>query len=222
MTRPKIDILFLKIALKNAVLDEAQCERMVRVQAQSAAAGRRVPMARLCLDEGLLDESQIAKILRGERYMEVRAADKHLASIYEGMGLATREQLDECLVDQRFAFKERSSGDFPRLNDILRDKGIVTEKQMEDALRLHEVTRDPSRRLSIAEVLDALKGVQRPPTHSGEFLTEVLAEFGIDRKAAEAKYQQEIEIYAECPKCARSNLRSSSACKRCGAELAGS
>ncbi|MBI4617646.1 MAG: hypothetical protein HY720_28800 [Planctomycetes bacterium] len=215
MPKPKIDVLFLKIALRNGAITEEACENLVRKQSELALAGQRVPMARICLDEKVLDENQVAKILRAERYMEVRGADKHLAQVLEIMQVVDPDRIAECLAEQKRIYRETKTGDFPRLADIVVLRGHATPKQIEEAVKLQEETRLPSQRLSPSRAIERLKEGQKPPD-STQSLTDVLAEFGIDRAEAEAKYKQEIEIYVQCEYCGRSNLRSASKCKRCG------
>jgi hypothetical protein len=212
-----IDVVFLRIARKNGVLTAQECDELVTAQRALGEGDEWRSVAEIGLERGLLTEEQVGRIRRGERYMQVRAADRHLGEVCEMMGLVEREQVDDCLAQQKRAFQREGGDDLPRLGDLLQDRGFVGSDALLRATRVHEETRDPSRRMKrpSSEVLDA--GVR--PADSGRFIAEILAEFGIDRKRAEEEYRQEIEIYVDCPNCGRSNLRSSPICRRCETAL---
>ena len=205
------------IARKNGALSDEQCNELVEEQRLIGEGDAWRPVSEICLERGLLSEDQIDRIVQGERYMQIRAADRHLGEICEMMGLAERGAIKECLQDQKNAYRESGSGDLPRLGDLLLDRGFIDSEALVRATRVHEKTRDPSRRLEPPDPEVIESGVR--PGDSGRYIGEILAEFGIDRKAAEEKYRQEIEIYVECSGCGRSNLRSSSNCRRCESAL---
>ncbi len=135
---------FLRIALKNGLLDEGQCREVLAEKARIRQRGDDTPIGQVCLDLGLLDRGAVRKLRGAQAASQVIRLDTIYADIAVERGLVDRKMVLWALDRQR-ARKYRV-----RIGELLVDAGILEPAEHRELLdellrRIAEQERDARR-----------------------------------------------------------------------------
>ena len=131
------DLLFGKIAIGQGFCTKEHVERCVAIQSRSPD---RLPLGRILVDEGYLNEEQHSKVLTIQR-KNMRARDSITQREKEAIlfgklavreGLLTEEKVNECLSEQAREGEKRTLG------EIMVSKGCLTAAQVKTLLARQE------------------------------------------------------------------------------------
>jgi len=129
------DQLFVDLCLKSKLLTTAQVEECRKLQSMLSDNGFALPLSEIVGKKELLNPSQIRLVNVGIRYEEQREVDVELGDFILRKGFLPIEKLNECLTAQELPYKEGRH--FPRLEDLLIQKGHLTPQQLHVILRAY-------------------------------------------------------------------------------------
>jgi anti-anti-sigma factor len=133
MTR---DELFIDIAVKAKLLSLAQLEDCRKLREMLAVNSFALTMPEIIAKKEFLNPEQLRLINVAIRYEELKREDEALGSFIIRKGFLPPEKINECLAAQGSPYKEGRH--FPRLEELLTQKGYLTPQQVHVILRARE------------------------------------------------------------------------------------
>jgi anti-anti-sigma factor len=133
MTR---DELFVELAVKAKLLTPAQLEDCRKLRGMLMENAFPLTIPEIVAKKELLNADQIRMINVAIRYEELKREDEALGSFIARKGFLSEEKIRECLTAQALPFKEGRH--FPRIEELLTQKGYLTAQQMHVILRARE------------------------------------------------------------------------------------
>jgi hypothetical protein len=121
------DRRFTKIAISRGYLTEEGAARALRV-----ATVRRVPVAEVLLDEGVLSSRRVKRIQNHVRYRTMRREDKRYAELAVRRRMVTETQAKQALNEQRKRFE--GDRERVRLGNLLIEQSLITIDEDETLL----------------------------------------------------------------------------------------
>ncbi len=118
---------FLEAVRLSGLVPEIEIDRAVAFQKFAHARGKPLPLDRILLKFGLLDEKQIEALYRALTYFLWRKEDKLYAKIAVKNQLLTAQDSKRCLKEQKRAFKEKRV--LRRFNEIAFEKGLLNPNE---------------------------------------------------------------------------------------------
>ncbi len=119
---------FLDLATKAKFLTPDQLEDCRKLQKILLSNGFKLTLPEIVARKEILDRDQLRIVHMAVRYEEMRDDDVEFGRFVQKKGFLTREQLAECLGAQEAPFREGRH--FPRLEDLLVEKGYLTTQQV--------------------------------------------------------------------------------------------
>ena len=133
MTR---DDLFVDLALKSRMLSAPQLDDCRRLQTMLEQNGFSLGLREIISKKDLLTADQLRILNMALRYEEQKADDVAFGHFIQKKGFLTVEQLNELLAAQEAPY--RDGRHFPRLEDLLLQKGYLTPQQIHVLVRARE------------------------------------------------------------------------------------
>lgn len=133
MTR---DELFIHLALQSKLLTPAQLEDCRKLKEMLAEKAFALTIPEIIARKEFLSADQIRLINVGIRYEELKKEDEALGGFIVRKGFLSQDKIQECLAAQEAPFKEGRH--FPRLEELLTQKGHLTLQQVSVILRARE------------------------------------------------------------------------------------
>ena len=133
MTR---DELFIDLAVKAKLLSPAQLEDCRKLREMLEENSFTLTLTEIVAKKEFLNPDQLRLINVAVRYEEIKREDEALGAFIVRKGFIPGEKISECLAAQELPFKEGRH--FPRLEDLLTQKGYLTPQQMHVILRARE------------------------------------------------------------------------------------
>ncbi len=130
------DELFIDLCLKSKLLNAAQIEDCRRLKAMLAENGFSITVPEVVAKKELLSADQARLVSVSIRYEEMRENDLSLGDFILRKGFLAPEKLNECLSAQEAPYREGRH--FPRLEDLLIQKGHLSTQQIHVVLRAWE------------------------------------------------------------------------------------
>lgn len=130
------DERFIETALKAGLLTPDQvedCRKLRGVLSQNAFA---ISLPEIVVRKEILNPDQVRLINVAIRYEETREDDIKLGGFISRKGFLPKERVDECLTLQETPWREGRH--FPRLGDLLVQKGYLTPQQLHVISRARE------------------------------------------------------------------------------------
>lgn len=133
MTR---DEMFIDLALRTRLLTPAQLEDCRKLREMLAENAFALTLAEIVAKKEYLNADQMRVINVAIRYEEIKREDEALGGFIVRKGFLPQEKINECLASQIQPFKEGRH--FPRLEEMLTQKGYLSSQQMHVILRARE------------------------------------------------------------------------------------
>lgn len=133
MTR---DELFIELALKAKFLTTAQLDDCRKLRGMLADNSFALTLSEIVARKEYLNPDQLRLINVAIRYEETKREDEALGGFIARKGFLPQDKISECLAAQHLPFKEGRH--FPRLEDLLTQKGYLTPQQVHVILRARE------------------------------------------------------------------------------------
>lgn len=133
MTR---DEMFIHLALKAKILTPAQLEDCRKLKDMLAENAFALTIPEIIARKEFLNPDQIRLVNVAIRYEELKKEDEALGEFMSRKGFLPPDKVQECLSAQAAPFKEGRH--FPRLEELLTQKGYVTPQQLHVILRARE------------------------------------------------------------------------------------
>ena len=130
------DELFLDLVVKTKLLTPAQLEDCRKLREMLAEKSFSLTMSEIIAKKEFLNPDQLRLINVAIRYEELKREDEALGGFISRKGFLPPEKVQECLAAQEQPFKEGRH--FPRLEELLAQKGYLTAQQMHVILRARE------------------------------------------------------------------------------------
>lgn len=127
------DELFIDLCLKSKLLNAAQVEDCRKLKAMLAENGFSITVPEVVAKKELLNADQARLVNVSIRYEEMRETDLSLGDFILRKGFLAPEKLNECLSAQEAPYREGRH--FPRLEDLLVQKGHLSTPQLHVILR---------------------------------------------------------------------------------------
>jgi hypothetical protein len=118
---------FLEAVRISGLVPEHEIERSVQFQKFAHARGKPLPLDRILVKFGLLDEKQVTALYQALTYFLWRKEDKLYAKVAIQNQLVAEPDMKRCLKEQKKAFNERR--ELRRVNAIAVEKGLMTTKE---------------------------------------------------------------------------------------------
>src|ERR1051325_8327200 len=132
--------LFVDLAIKAKFLTSSQIDDCRRLRAK--ISGNSLSLADIIQKQELLNPDQLRIINVAILFEELRRDDEELAEFIIRKGFLAADKVRECLAVQEVPYLEGSP--FPRLEDVLAEKGYLSDRQLQAILRGREQTPAPS------------------------------------------------------------------------------
>jgi anti-anti-sigma factor len=136
--------LFVDLALKAKFLTTAQLDDCLRLRAVRSGNSSKHSIADIIAEKELLNPDQLRIINVAILFEELRQDDEELAEFIIRKGFLAGQKVRECLALQEVPYLEGSP--FPRLEEILAEKGYLSNNQLQAILRGREQTPAPPSR----------------------------------------------------------------------------
>ena len=133
MTR---DELFVDLALKAKLLTPAQLEDSKKLREMLSQNSFSLTLSEIIAKKEYLNADQLRLINVAIRYEEIKREDEALGGFIARKGFLPQDKVEECLAAQAVPFKEGRH--FPRLEELLTQKGYLTPQQVHVILRARE------------------------------------------------------------------------------------
>jgi len=133
MTR---DELFIDLAVKTKLLTPAQLDDCRKLRELLTEKSFNLTLPEIVAKKEFLNPDQMRLINVAIRYEELKREDEALGGFINRKGFLPPEKISECLSAQERPFKEGRH--FPRLEELLTQKGYLTAQQMQVILRARE------------------------------------------------------------------------------------
>jgi anti-sigma B factor antagonist len=133
MTR---DELFIDLAVKARLLSAAQLEDCRKLREILSENSFRLTLPEIVAKKEYLNPDQLRLINVAIRYEELKREDEALGGFITRKGFLPQEKIGECLSAQEVPFREGRH--FPRLEEMLTQKGYLTAQQVQVILRARE------------------------------------------------------------------------------------
>jgi anti-anti-sigma factor len=130
------DELFIQLAVGAKLLSPAQLEDCRKLREMLAGNSFTLSLSEIVARKEYLNTDQLRLINVAIRYDETKREDEALGGFIARKGFLPREKITECLAAQEVPFKEGRH--FPRLEDLLTQKGYLTPQQVHVILRARE------------------------------------------------------------------------------------
>ncbi len=130
------NVLFGKIAMELGLLTKEQIDTAISLQEME---NRQRPLGDILLEKRYLTQAELQKILGQQRanlskvdsVTQQKKEDSLFGKVAIREGLATADEVNDCLRAQA---KAESAGTFPRLGEMMVEKGILTTAQVQRIL----------------------------------------------------------------------------------------
>lgn len=133
MTR---DELFIDLALKAKLLTPEQLEDCRKLREMLDENSFSISLPEIVAKKEYLSPAQLRLISIAIRYEELKREDEALGGFITRKGFLPQDRINECLSAQEIPFKEGRH--FPRLEEMLTQKGYLTPQQVHVILRARE------------------------------------------------------------------------------------
>lgn len=140
MTR---DELFVAMAVKAKMITEAQVEDARKLQNLLSQNGFKLTLPEILTRKEYVNPDQNRLLTIALRFEEIREDDLALGAFLSKRGFLSEEKVRDCLNAQDAPYREGRP--FPRLRDLVVQKGYLTEQQLQVILRAR-MQFDPSAR----------------------------------------------------------------------------
>ena len=130
------DELFIDLCQKSKLLTDLQIEECQKLQSMLSENGFTLTFSEIVAKKEVLNPSQLRLINVAIRYEEMRQVDVELGDFILRKGFLPIEKLNECLTAQEAPYREGRH--FPRLEDLLVQKGHLNGQQLHVILRAWE------------------------------------------------------------------------------------
>jgi hypothetical protein len=118
---------FLEAVRLSGLVPESEIDRSLQFQKFAHARGKPLPLDRILLRFGLLDEKKISALYQALTYFLWRKEDKLYGRVAVKNQLITEEDMKACLKEQKKAFNERR--ELKRVNVIAFEKGLLNPRE---------------------------------------------------------------------------------------------
>lgn len=188
------DELFIDLCLRAKLLNAAQVEDCRKLKAMLAENGFTIAVPEVVAKKELLTPDQVRLVNVSIRYEEMRENDVSLGDFILRKGFLPAEKLKECLSAQEAPYKEGRH--FPRLEDLLVQKGHLTLQQLHVILRAWEqldqdVAKKPGSSPRVPRLQPAVPPPAAPAPKTLSRAPPPRAPAPADRKALEAGFTAE-------------------------------
>ncbi|MBI4577074.1 MAG: STAS domain-containing protein [Planctomycetes bacterium] len=129
-------VTFREIAVQNRIVSTEQIEECLALQAERAREGLRMALGVILLEKGYMNQQQLEQVLSIQAYVEARREDVILSQIIAKNGFVEKGRLDPILAEQERTFRTKLR--IIRLMDLLSERGLITERQVELTRAAHE------------------------------------------------------------------------------------
>ena len=119
----KVERRFLKAVRASGLVEPAELQRVLDLQAYAAQHGRELPLDRILLKLELLSRDQILGLWRALRYYVWRKEDKFYVKVAVQSQLLDLATGERCLREQKKAYKHENQ--LVRVNEIARRWGYL-------------------------------------------------------------------------------------------------
>ena len=130
------DDLFVELCQNSRLLTAAQIEECRKLQSMLSDNGFALTFSEIVAKKELLNPHQLRLVNVAIRYEEMRQVDVELGDFILRKGFLPIEKLNECLSAQEALYREGRH--FPRLEDLLVQKGHLNAQQLHVILRAWE------------------------------------------------------------------------------------
>jgi serine/threonine-protein kinase len=142
-----------RLAIDEGYISPAQLEAAMKVQESIAKSGTRKLLGNILVEEGFIRAADLKKLLSLHSFHVRHAQDKALGEQIVKSGLVSSAVITEALREQKERFQRE--GFSPTLEQILYQRGSITETQLRTVLRM-------SRRMN-ASATDVMSGLKECP-----------------------------------------------------------
>ena len=133
MTR---DEMFVDLAVKAKLITPVQLEDCRKLRDMLSQNSFALTVSEIIAKKEVLNPDQLRLINVAIRYEEIKREDEALGGFIARKGFLPQDKIDECLSAQAVPFKEGRH--FPRLEEMLTQKGYLTPQQVHVILRARE------------------------------------------------------------------------------------
>jgi anti-sigma B factor antagonist len=133
MTR---DELFIEMCLRTKLLSQAQIEDCRKLRGMLSENSFNLTVPEIVARKELLNPDQLRLVNVGIRYEEMRQDDVELGEFILQKGFLPIEKINECLSKQEAPYREGRY--FPRLQDMILEKGYLSPQQLHVIVRARE------------------------------------------------------------------------------------
>jgi anti-sigma B factor antagonist len=130
------DELFIELCQNSKLLTAAQIEECRKLQSMLSENGFSLTFSEIVAKKEILNPHQLRLVNVAIRYEEMRQVDVELGDFILRKGFLPIEKLNECLSAQETPYREGRH--FPRLEDLLVQKGHLNAQQLHVILRAWE------------------------------------------------------------------------------------
>ena len=130
------DELFIELCQNSKLLTAAQIEECRKLQSMLSENGFTLGFSEIVAKKEILNPHQLRLVNVAIRYEEMRQVDVELGDFILRKGFLPIEKLNECLSAQEVPYREGRH--FPRLEDLLLQKGHLNSQQLHVILRAWE------------------------------------------------------------------------------------
>jgi anti-sigma B factor antagonist len=130
------DDLFIELCQNSKLLTAAQIEECRKLQTMLSENGFTLTFSEIVAKKEILNPHQLRLVNVAIRYEEMRQVDIELGDFILRKGFLPIEKLNECLSAQEGPYREGRH--FPRLEDLLVQKGHLNAQQLHVILRAWE------------------------------------------------------------------------------------
>jgi hypothetical protein len=132
--------LFIKMALENKYINDAQVRKGQEYQAQSHARGVDVTIGEALMEQKLINKTQYVTIQRAASYKIQRAKDKVLARILIESDYAPKDEVLDAMAFQKEHYTK--DGICRPVGDLLIERGFLTVEQLKAAQKIQALKGD--------------------------------------------------------------------------------
>lgn len=142
-----------RLSVSEGYVSPGQLEAAMKIQEQLSKIGTRKLLGNILVEEGFLKAADLKKLLSLQSFYVRHAQDKALGDQIVKSGLVSSTVIAEALREQKEKFQRE--GFSPTLEQILYQRGSITETQLRTVLRM-------SRRMN-ATSIDVMSGLKECP-----------------------------------------------------------
>lgn len=126
------DLFLGKLALKNSLISEEELHESLEIQEELNRQGVMKSLGQIMKENGLLGEKELSSLLKAQKISELLLENTLYGQLAIKNNLITRDQLKECLEEQR-----RNPHHGP-IGQIMMDKGFLNIQQVQAIVKAQE------------------------------------------------------------------------------------